>query len=87
MLGADVRNAKKADAGKICSDILRKYMDEVIKILFTQIKLQLLLSCWKLTNIVNWGKFPMIFMKLKEMDSFPKDGMNNLKLFLIFTFS
>jgi len=29
MLGADVRNAKKADAGKICSDILRKYMDEM----------------------------------------------------------
>ena len=56
MLGADVRNAKKADAGKICSDILRKYMDEVIKILFTQIKLPLLLSCLKLTNKVE-GNF------------------------------
>ena len=30
LLGSDVQNPKKADAGKITSDIMRKYMQEVV---------------------------------------------------------
>ena len=30
LLGSEVRNPKKADAGKITADVMRKYMDEVI---------------------------------------------------------
>ena len=30
LLGSDVQNPKKADAGKITSDIVRKYMQEVL---------------------------------------------------------
>ena len=30
LLGSEVRNPKKADAGKITADVMRRYMDEVI---------------------------------------------------------
>ena len=37
---------------------------------FKMIGYTFLLSYWKLSNKVSWGKFPMIFIKLREMNSF-----------------
>jgi hydroxyacid-oxoacid transhydrogenase len=31
LLGSEVRNPKKADAGKITADVMRKYMEDVSK--------------------------------------------------------
>ena len=34
LLGSEVRNPKKADAGKITADVMRKFMEDVSKIYY-----------------------------------------------------